>query len=356
MRIVGKKEEVEANCRNLWQECFHDSEEYISWYFGAKWQGNEVFLLQDDTGEICSMLHCNPYHVKYEEKELYLYYIVGVCTRVNQRKKGYMGKVLRECFRWLYEQEVPFTYLMPARAGIYEPYDFRRIYQAKKERIEKNIFLEKESRYYFVDYFTADRKQKKELERNSQRWLSSSYSIYVTRTQDYFQELAEQMEACHGKCLMVYEGEELKGYFAYGSEDEEIEVIEVVGDVEREKLYGSFGEYLKEDENNTDKGFRVLVTPFPEGVTEDAHSIMARIIHFPKCACLLCSSRPQSWKVKINDRFIAENNGKWLLNMDSKGCQVTAMQAEEAVDKEMDIQEFCDFFFRNQKVYINEIV
>ena len=83
---------------------------------------------------------------------------------------------------------------------------------------------------------------------------------------------------------------------------------------------------------------------------------MARIIHFPKCARLLSSSQPQVWRGKITDRYLSENNGKWQLNIDSKGCQVIPLPESEQVEKEMDIQEFCDYFFQNQKVYLNELV
>lgn len=356
MQSDREKEGAELVCKEMWSEIFGDSKEYISWYFEKKWKENKVFLLRDDVGEICSMLHCNPYEMKIQKKEMLLHYIVGVCTREDQRKKGFMGKLLQECFAWMYEREEPFTYLMPAREGIYEPYDFNRIYQAKKERVGKDLLPEKVSRYQLVDYNHTNIWQKKELETACESWLTSRYSIYACRNQNYFHELAEQMQACHGSCLLIYEGDILKGYLVYGAEEGKVEVFELLGEVNREDIYKTFTGYLKEKGMVSVNGFQINVTPFQGNITENGHSIMARIIHFSKCASLLRSPQPKVWRVRITDSYISQNNGQWELNIGSGGCQVIPLQASETVEKVMDIREFCEFFFANQKVYLNELV
>lgn len=164
------------------------------------------------------------------------------------------------------------------------------------------------------------------------------------------------MQACHGSCLLIYEGDILKGYLVYGAEEGKVEVFELLGEVNREDIYKTFTGYLKEKGMVSVNGFQINVTPFQGNITENGHSIMARIIHFSKCASLLRSPQPKVWRVRITDSYISQNNGQWELNIGSGGCQVIPLQASETVEKEMDIREFCEFFFANQKVYLNELV
>lgn len=351
-----EKEKAELVCKEMWEEVFGDSQEYIAWYFNQKWKENEVFLLQDQKEEVCSMLHINPYQMQIAEKEMLLHYIVGVCTRPDQRKKGYMGVLIKAAFLWLYEREAPFTYLMPAREGIYEPYDFRKIYQAGKELVQQILSMEGTEQYHFVGYEKATQQQREGVETLANQYLSSRFSVYVCRNQRYFQEIAQEMQACHGELLLIYEKDDLKGYLEYGAEENSVEIFEVVGELQREQLYSSFGAYLKERAIGNGEQFQVNVTPFADCNLEQGHCIMARVIHFEKCAELFRSKEKITMKVKINDDYIPQNNKKWQLDIRPDRCQVKPLQEMERVEQEMNIREFCDYFFQEQKVFLNELV
>lgn len=115
----------------LWRECFSDTEEYTDYYFQEKTRDN-IILRMFRENELVSMVHLNPYTICWQGREQTLYYIVGVCTEEKHRKKGYMRKLLKEAFLCMEKKDCPFTYLMPAKKEIYEPFDFHFIYTQKR--------------------------------------------------------------------------------------------------------------------------------------------------------------------------------------------------------------------------------
>ena len=126
INIVYPDEQSEVTkkiCKKLWSHNFDDTELYTEYYFNNRWK-ESISLLADDV----SMIHQNPYTVDAGSKTLTLHYIVGVCTEKNERRKGYMDRLLRRALKLLYDKKEPFTYLMPADEKIYLPYDFCGIY------------------------------------------------------------------------------------------------------------------------------------------------------------------------------------------------------------------------------------
>ena len=118
-----RTKKLEEVCRRLWKNNFDDSTEYISFYFSDRWKESTTIIYGEE-----SMLHLNPYRMQLFGSEKTIYYIVGVCTDKAYRHRGYMDALLRESFRYLYEKDAPFVYLMPADEKIYLPYDFTNVY------------------------------------------------------------------------------------------------------------------------------------------------------------------------------------------------------------------------------------
>lgn len=123
---------------------------YARYYYQWKCRENEVLVLtapvrtfctstnnsndvtenisEKVTEEICAMLHLNPYRMWIATQSVMLHYIVAVATALPYRRQGCMRMLLQQAFRWMYQQEEPFTYLMPANTLYYEPFGFRVIY------------------------------------------------------------------------------------------------------------------------------------------------------------------------------------------------------------------------------------
>lgn len=343
-------------CAEMWSSIFEDSDRYVSWYFNSKWKISDTLLLSHEAGELCSMIHLNPYPVVVEGREYLLHYIVGVCTRTGQRKKGYMGLLLQKAFSWMYERKEPFTYLMPASQKIYEPYDFCEIYQAVGQKCRLGRDGGQSDQYQFKNYEEAMAEEKRQLVSFSEKMLKAKFQVYARRSEEYFAEIAEEMKACLGELLLIYQEGQFTGYLEYGLEDGRAEVFEVAGQMEEKGLLDSLGNYLCQKQGWGSIECQINESSFLENSSRKCHTIMARIIHFETCAFLLRSREALKLSLEIHDSQIAGNNGKWMLEANQKECIVSRLAEDALVEKKMEIGEFCDYLFREKSVYLNELV
>ena len=124
----NEKEKTEA----LYREAFpEDKDAFVNYYYSYVTKDNKILVLEQDE-KICSMLHLNPYRLSVKGIEVDAYYYVAVATKADCRHQGMMRKLLHQSLNDIYREGHPFTYLMPANRAIYEPFDFRIVYQQKK--------------------------------------------------------------------------------------------------------------------------------------------------------------------------------------------------------------------------------
>ena len=113
------KQDEHGLTRKLWEEVFtEDTKAFLDYYYFIKTKENRIYVIEED-GEIRSMLQLNPYRIRIEAEEFPSDYIIAVSTQKEYRSRGYMGKLLRTSLAEMYQEKVPFTFLMPAAAEIY---------------------------------------------------------------------------------------------------------------------------------------------------------------------------------------------------------------------------------------------
>lgn len=192
----------------LWQKCFLDTEEYTDYYFQEKTKDN-IILRMFRENELVSMVHLNPYTICWQGREQTLYYIVGVCTEENHRKKGYMRKLLKEAFLYMKKKGCPFTYLMPAKKEIYEPFDFHFIYTQKRLKGQlaglELAAAEKKSGLLVRIFEELTQEEKEEAAGFQNRKLSERFDLYALRSISYLERLSKEMKAAGGELLFFYD-------------------------------------------------------------------------------------------------------------------------------------------------------
>ncbi|MCM1179128.1 MAG: GNAT family N-acetyltransferase [Clostridium sp.] len=249
----------EPSLRRLWQECFGDPPEYEDYYFQNVYPGNTVYVLEceaegredslPDTmlrdggkkecfgqGDVCGMLHLNPYPCKINGVEALLHYIVGVATAKAARRQGVMRTLLLKALSGLYEAEEPFTYLMPAKERYYEPFGFVLVCAKKEWQMEvisgqafSSLFAECDVIY--MDYSSLKAVFKEDLDcllSGIDLWLGDNYSGFASHGREYFDLLAKEKECENGAVIFCFDQavglENLLGFFAYGADGEDIYV------------------------------------------------------------------------------------------------------------------------------------
>ena len=138
----------------LYREAFpEDKDAFVNYYYSYVTKDNRILVLEQEE-QICSMLHLNPYRLSVNGTAVDAYYYVAVATKENCRHQGMMRKLLTKSLKDIYGEGHPFTYLMPANRAIYEPFDFRIVYQQKKVELPMNPVLANEKMAEMFDVFT----------------------------------------------------------------------------------------------------------------------------------------------------------------------------------------------------------
>ena len=128
MKIRKLSQEEHNKVRPLYEEVFtEDSKGFVDYYFSEKTRDNDIYVVEED-GEICAMLHLNPYTLMVNGVEKQAHYIVAVATRKAYRGRGFMAALLRRALQDMYASGENFTFLMPVAEAIYTPHDFRTVY------------------------------------------------------------------------------------------------------------------------------------------------------------------------------------------------------------------------------------
>ncbi|WOO35386.1 GNAT family N-acetyltransferase [Anaerocolumna sp. AGMB13020] len=324
-------ENVREDVYRLWQECFGDSISYTDFYFEWVVPYNRIFTLYKGD-KLCSMLHLNPYTFEIWEVEVKADYIVGVATKAEERRKGYMGLLIKEALDAMYQEEKPFTYLMPAAESIYYPYEFRSVYfqedwirkmkqygQNGKENTEIQV----------VKLGMSDLEERRILTEFTEELLKKYHKYYVLRSRKYYEKLLIEMESGQGSIAVIKKDGIPVGYAAYMLEDG-LQIAECLYEPDFEKevfqcLYQEFSSHLREK-----------VEPFKP-------SIMIRIVNLKVFLEGLTASEEVALIIEAKDDRITCNNKKMLLTLNEDGGCV--VDSEETPHLYGDIGDLTSLFY-----------
>lgn len=326
-------ETVKGDLYTLWQECFHDSDSYMQFYFGWKLVDNRI-LTAYKGNRLSSMLHLNPYQLMVAGRKIPANYIVGVATRQQDRRQGLMRMLLEASLRQMYQEHMPFTYLMPAAEAIYLPFGFRTVYEQESwnllykqagDRVRMPSLNDGDG-LAVTALAASDRAGISKLVEYSNALLSGQYDIYTYRTEYYYYRLIHEMESTGGSVLLCYDGGRPIGYVSYMAEGD-IYITECLCDgKDRDAVMYAVRNYI------SGKASLPQIPPVRKtGNNEPEVSIMMRIIDWASFAALLTAEERLTFTVEVKDPIIQENNGIYTLRLSPQGCIAERTQAEPEV-------------------------
>lgn len=171
IRYLGKDEKRRSE--KLYREAFpEDSDAFVEYYYSYAVKENKI-LVVEQAEEICSMLHLNPYVLSVNGTRVDAYYYVAVATKETCRHQGMMRSLLHRSLTDIHEAGHPFAYLMPADRAIYEPFDFRIVYEQKKVKLP-------------LDPQEANEK------------MSQMFDVFTLRDHWYVEKMLEEERVCAG--------------------------------------------------------------------------------------------------------------------------------------------------------------
>lgn len=295
------KANEKEQCRLLWNEAFsEDSPAFVDYYFEEKTKDNRV-LVREEAGVIQSMLHLNPYCLAVKDGTWTVDYIVGVATRADCRRRGYMRELMDEMFRNLWGREMPFVYLMPAAKEIYEPFDFVYIYDQPVWQLKGGV--EPGRQQLLTGSRIAGGEQWDTVSEWMNRWLKDRYQVYAVRDRAYLERLGKELVSEQGQLELLCEQNHITG------------------------VYAEWGTKAREQ--------RLLYTEEADvELVDKKPAIMARIVNLNAFLSRICLN---SFYIKeeiqilllLTDEWIPENHGLWVWNLTKEKSWVMPVPADE---------------------------
>lgn len=296
--------------RKLWEKVFSaDSESFVHYYFSDRVFKNKVLTAYKDEN-MAAMLHRNPYEVVVKDQVWNIDYVAGVATAPDFRHQGYMRRLLDRCFMDMYEEGMPFCFLVPVDPAIYQPFDFTYINDLSTKELNETGRTQLNRRA-----FLEGSDESKEVSDFVERQLEKEYEVYALRKEEYYLDLCKEVRSDSGDLILLTtknEKETLAGVWAY---------------------YGETAGTLRE------------LICLPKYVKESGQAkpyAMGRIIHLERFVSVIClkEESPVSemeMLIEIKDKFISQNNGLFLWRLDWKGSSISPVE-ERGLNAHMSLE------------------
>lgn len=292
------KQDEKDRSRALWEEAFpEDSMGFCDYYFTEKVRDNKILVSEED-GRIRSMVHLNPYQVKVRDRSCRLDYIVGVATAMDSRRQGRMRGLLCRMLEDMYQEQKPFTFLMPADPKIYEPFDFSYIFDQPKWRLREGGIVGREPWKAGHPVSAGD------LAGWMNHLLSQGHEVFCLRDSAYVERLSKELASEGGGLELLYMRRDGDGRMRPAAEIDGI--------------YAEWGLTKKEVRALLCRsGMRVEAGPAKP-------AIMARIVDLGKMVRAV--GLREDWEedevvvpIEVEDRLLPGNRGRYLWHLVKEG-------------------------------------
>ncbi len=351
MTVKYLSDEEKPESRELWEEAFpEDSKSFDDYYFREKIKDNRILAITESSQArtvravntenppaprrlenwwIDAMIHQNPYRLQVGIYQWNVDYLVGVATRCQKRRRGYMTMLLTKLLRDAKTEQMPFCFLMPKDEAIYRPFGFVYIFRQPHWEWRPGI-LQKLKKRPLLPWADTDGNFGRLVEAAQwvNRWLGERYQVFALRDREYMYRLLQEIASEDGELDMYYDGDEIAG------------------------ICGSWG--LKEKEQRLlyadDAYVRVVGEPKP--------AIMARIVTpevFMEAVHLKEAFGDQvlDIRIRIKDPLIEENNRTWLWHLGQHSSRMekvyenltVRVSEREVPDLDLTVTELTEWLF-----------
>lgn len=279
-----------------------DPTEFVDYYFKWKTRDNEVLVMKE-AGMVQVAMHLNPYTLQIYGDVREVPYIVAVATRPECRRQGKMGRVMGRALQDMERRKVPFTFLLPADPAYYQGQGFVFF---PRQGIRGQVG--EEGSLHGYAWQEAEESSLLEAAEFSNHILERDYHIFVRRDAGYYKRLMAEVQAEHGRVLLLKSQGALEGMLVYGMEQEKnrVEIQELLLSPKVRRQQGMLCRMA----------FPGLEFQFCE------FQMMARIANLREFVSLLRSREGHSYDVVVEDQMVPNNCGAYRIEIGQAGGRV----------------------------------
>ncbi len=341
IQIVKGNPLAHGETRHLYEEIFsEDTQAFVEYYYQNCARENTIYTAKDQ-GQICAMLHLNPYQMQLGAWRGECCYIVAVATKEEYRHQGLMTRLLRASMEALYRRRHPFVFLMPAAEAIYHPFDFRFLYR------QKQAILETGGVGILKDGFWIRKAEEEDTETLSAfaQKVLTSYRTVVVHTKSYFSRLLKEQASQGGEVMMIGRGEAVCGYFFTSREAGEQVREAMIAPEYGEWLFRALGAWAKKEAIQVFSWPDWAVIPEQLKRQKEVPMIMGRVIHAEALVSCLRAKEPVSIAVQVRDHWLRQNSGIYRMHVSPTEGRLTRLESEIEPEWEIDAADFTRWAF-----------
>lgn len=384
--ILRKMDQSEhGKTRRLWEEVFpEDTAAFLDYYYYIKTRDNSIYVIEEDD-DIQAMLQLNPYKLLIEGQDYASDYIIAVATRKEYRGRGYMGNILRRALKDMYDEKIPFTFLMPAAEAIYTPYDFRFVYSQKiggisvlsieqdsDARLPETKAKGEKGGHHSDDVHIRECVQVRDAALWDAENMSSFFNcnfadrwqVCTVRDADYYRTMILEQQSERGGVRLLLKGGQIVGMFAWAGEDgmeiREPLYLEEYGKIfadEVRKLAADGKDVIKVYGCMSETQYTSLLSEEYPGETDIYREtvmkpcIMARIVCLPALLGALKAEKDASLdcSIAVIDPILNGNSRIWRLESQEGEENIRIRETEDS-DGVIPVAELTELLFGRKTV------
>ena len=323
---MEKKQQV----MELWRRCFHDTDEFIRFYFDHKYS-DENSLVYEENGKALSALQMLPYPMSWKDTLIQTSYISGACTLQEARNRGIMTMLLKTAFQEMYKHNIFLTTLIPAEDWLFDYYanqGYTTVFEYTLQSYQPDT-----AAVISGLEINAPESYNEQFVRNLSGYFGQNMRkrpCCIQHPLDDFLTIVQDIYMSGGRLITVNSSHsnQPSGLALAIPQEKEILVCEIFYDSanEKEALFQGIGQIWKNLE------IKYKIQPFS---TETQRLGMARIINAGQMLQHYASLTPDiSLTLKLNDPQLPDNSGIYIL---SEGQCTKTGKTENSVDIETDI-------------------
>ena len=222
-RILTERDIPEL--KKIWKDIFHDSDNFINWFFSNRFRPQMSFA-HEINGEIVCVIHSYPIKINLHGKALPAVMISGVATLPHYRKKGLMHSLFKFALNKLDEMGYFLCYYYPANPDFYKSLGHIHI----TDNITVNCLPSNPNKCKSETYDIKDTVMSLKQLYNA---FSSKYNCGVNRQDDFELKMSEHIgEGLFCKCISNASGNP-DAYVIYHQTDAFYEIAELAGNEEK---------------------------------------------------------------------------------------------------------------------------
>ncbi len=218
--IIKASAKYKTEIYRIWKNVFaHDDHGSIDFFFAHYYDECQTYIIKNER-EIISGVCVFTVPIHLFSKVIYVSYLVGIFTKEDYQRKGYMKTLLHEVLD-ICSNNTLISVLMAYNPIVYEPLGFvpfinHQIVQLSSSMITPvstmNVTYQVESEQLLKAY----------------NKFMNYFDGYKSRNSQDFDVLKEDLQSQHGKLVGYIENQEVLGYMMYVVHDQQIEIIEIV--------------------------------------------------------------------------------------------------------------------------------